>query len=75
MTSKMSARVSGDLNVFKDKIKNFIRYEKDNMTTVKEVFEGRNKIHSEFQKQGSPSFTSNSMRIQGIRFKYQGSNV
>lgn len=65
MTVKLANQINGDFNIFKCKIKNLLLYEKSNMTTLKEIFEARNKIHYEFQKQGSPPFSSNSMRIQG----------
>jgi hypothetical protein len=75
MTVKLANRMDGELNAFKSKIKNLIRYEKENMTTLKEVFDMRSKVHSEYQRQGSPAFTSNSMRIQGTSSTMKGSNV
>lgn len=32
--------------VFKTRVKNILRFEKDNMMTLKQLFETRNKIHS-----------------------------
>ena len=35
MSVKMGNRINSDIHIFRDKIKNLIRYEKDNMTTIK----------------------------------------
>ena len=48
--------------IFKSKIKNIFRYEKDNMMTLKEVFEQKNKIHAEYVKQGQPPLSQTSQK-------------
>lgn len=54
--------------MYRDRIKGLFRYEKDNMHTLKEVFDMRSKVHNEYIRQGNPQFTSNSMRMQGTIF-------
>lgn len=46
--------------VFKTRIKNILRYERDNMMTLKELFDTKSKIHSEYAKQGYPILSKGS---------------
>ena len=66
MTTKEANKVNEMYSMYRDRIKGLFRYEKENMFTLKEVFDMRNKIHSEYNRQGNPVFTSNSMRMKGI---------
>lgn len=66
MTFKLANQVNAEQDIFKSKIKGLFMYEKHNMTTLKEIYDARHKIHSEYVRHGSPPFASNSMRMQGI---------
>lgn len=46
MTSRMATRINSDLAVFRDKLKNLFKYERENMTTVRDILDPRNRIHS-----------------------------
>lgn len=75
MTAKLAHRNNDEYMIFKMKIKNLFRYEKDNMNTLKDVIECRNKVHYEYSRQGLPGFTSNSMKLQGNFHIHSGSCV
>lgn len=60
MCNKMHNSMNEQYVIFKTRIKNILRFEKDNMTTLKEVFEVRNKIHAEYSRQGYPTLSKNS---------------
>lgn len=48
--------------MFRNRIKGFFRYEKDNLTSLKETIENRNKIHSEYIRFGSPPLNSGKLK-------------
>jgi hypothetical protein len=51
--------------VFKSRLRNVFRFEKDNMNTLKELFESKNKIHYEYARQGYPMLSSTSKTSSG----------
>ena len=54
MGVKMQNTIGEQCTTFKSKIYSLIRYEKENMWTIKEIIDQRNKINFEYAKQGSP---------------------
>jgi hypothetical protein len=46
--------------ILKARIKNILRYEKDNMMTLRELFDIKNKVHYEYIKQGAPMLSKSS---------------
>lgn len=48
----MKDTLSSQYTVFKTKIHSLFRFEKENMTTFKEINEVRNKMYNEYLKQG-----------------------
>ena len=56
-TSRIVSRIGDEENIFKTRIKGFFKYEKENMATLKEVIDVREKVHSNFSRNGCPSLS------------------
>lgn len=65
MCSKMQNSMNEQCVIFKTRIKNILRFEKDNMMTLKELFDNRNKVHHEYAKQGYPTLSKSSQSGKG----------
>ena len=63
--NKMQNSMNEQCVVFKTRIKNILRFEKDNMMTLKELFDTRNKIHSEYGRQNYPILSKSTQSSLG----------
>lgn len=55
--TRMQENLTKHINIFRLRLKPFLRYECNNMWTLKEVIDIRNKIHWEYAKQSYPILT------------------
>lgn len=62
MVLRLSNKTSKDMEMFRTRIKNLFRYEKDNMTTLRAVIDTSNTIHSEFSRQGCPPLSTSKLK-------------
>jgi hypothetical protein len=62
MTQRLTRKTLGECEMFKSRVKNLFRYEKENMTTLRQIIDSSSNIHYEFARQGFPPLPASKLK-------------
>ena len=62
MVTRMSNKIVQQAEIFRERIRALLRYERDNMATLRELIDYSSPIRHEFNRQGTPPLSANKVR-------------